>query len=140
MTDASDRAFIATMCDYADAQLDRYRADADAQILAIKEEWSSNAASQMAESEARVRRLQEDSLAWLRSRYDDEPRKLAGSGDHREEATASAASPGTGHSPRTQQPGQHELELAEAARIRNLTMQQFAIERQTLIRSGKGIF
>ncbi len=131
------------MCDYADAALARAAAQMEAQVTALREEWSCNAAHQVAAAEARTRQLQEDSLQWLRSRADDGDQGAhidVAAGDHRGDASATAAaSYGTGHGPR-QQPTQHEQELAEASRLKNMTMQQFALERQQLIRSGRGMF
>ena len=70
---ASERAYVAAVCDNAADALDRFQAEANAQILAIKEEWNSSAAHQNAPVESATRQRQEDNLAWLRSHAMTEP-------------------------------------------------------------------
>ena len=60
------------MLDYRDAQLDRARERAQAELDALLEEWSSNAADQAAAAEAASRQRQESHIEWLRSLAGDD--------------------------------------------------------------------
>ena len=129
-----ERAYVQARLDHADRQLDQASAAMRADLDRLAESWRSGAAQQLADHETRMRKLDEDHQAWLRSLYadDDEPaltHELAGAED---------AAVSSGHRP--QQPNAHEVEMAEAARIRSLSMQDWAVERQRLIRANPGMF
>ena len=72
MNNAGERAYVAAVCDNATAALDRARERAQAELDALLEEWSSNAAHQAAAAEAATRQRQEAHIEWLRSLTGDD--------------------------------------------------------------------
>lgn len=111
---------MAAVCDNAMDALDRFQANANAQILALKEEWSTSAATEPSPDLQRA--PQGASIA---------------PGHH-------PVSPGVAEpagQPTQPTPDPWATELAEAERIRSLSWEQYADERQARgIGSPAGLF
>ena len=131
---ASERAYVAAVCDNAADALDRFQAEANAQILAIKEEWNSSAAHQNAPVESATRQRQEDNLAWLRSHAMTEPAPTD-TRDIRQQGAfvleANPVSSGAG-SAGPAAPDPRQLELARAQAIKDMSLEEFARLRTDL--------
>ena len=136
MSSAGDRAYVASMLDYRDAQLDRARAEMDRRVNELRDEWSAGVAHQVAAAEAASRQRQETHVEWLRSLIgDDATKDVARAGGRGADAPVLTDAPPVGHIPQPAQPTQpdpREAELAEAARIRGLSMPAWAEERERL--------
>lgn len=136
--------YVRAMIDVYDARFESATADLTARVDALREEWSSNAADQVAASEARIRQIQEDNLIWLRSRYgddgDERPQDVAGAAGHGADGASSVltGTPG-GHNQRPPQPNPND-EIERARAIRDMSMQDWSEVRKTLIRTSGGLF
>ncbi len=151
MSHDPERAYVAAVLDGQAVQLDRATTALRAELDAIREDWSTTVAHQVASSEARIRQMHEDNLTWLRSRYADDsdegPQDVAGAAGPGADGASSVltGTPG-GHNQRSPQPTLDRWMAAaieadqEADRIRGLSMQDYAVERQRLIRSDRGMF
>lgn len=94
-----ERAYVQSRLDHADHQLNEAAAEMEAQVNALRESWSSGYAEQLADHEVRMRKLDEDHQAWLRSLYTDagdEPAHadVAGGQGHAPAGRNAPASPG----------------------------------------------
>lgn len=117
----------------------------------LAESWRSGADQMAAESQQRMAQMAADQQAWLRSLYDGDtdegpqPKDQSQARGGASRAGWSPASP-AGPGPDSGQPLTFEdvraAEMAEADRIRNLSLQDFAVERERLIRSrtSRGMF
>lgn len=130
---------VVVALDLEQARLDQYRANMAARLDAYASDSATRTAEMIRGHQERLRQLEEDQRAWLKSLYDgDEPapspnvgQGLGASGP----ALAPAPGPGPG-----QPPNPHAVELEEAERIRDLTLAEYAAERQRHIRPGQGLF
>jgi hypothetical protein len=143
LSSVGDRAYVAHMLDYRDAQLDRARAEMDRRVSELRDEWSAGVAHQVAAAESATRQRQEARIEWLRSLTgDDVTKDVAGAGGLGVGTSASTGTP-VGHNPQPEQPTQPDpwaAELAEAERIRSMPMGLWAEERQRLVRPNQGMF
>lgn len=121
MSDHHDWVMVAASYDRADAALDRAKAEMDSRLADLKEEWSSNAALQVAALEARARQRQEAQVAWLRARADGESapaQDVAGTGGPGVGVSVPRDAP-VGHDPRSPQPPTQQ-EMAAAVKAMDL--------------------
>jgi hypothetical protein len=131
-----ERALVQGLLDIADDRLADATAVMRADLDRLAESWRAGYAQQLADHEARMRKLDEDHQAWLRSLYaddDSEPQPTqdvaaGGLGD----APASSSSGTDGHGPRQQPDPRVAAELAEAERIRSMPMNEYAAMRAEL--------
>ncbi len=138
MNSAGERAYVAAVCDNATAALDRARERAQAELDALLEEWSSNAAHQAAAAEAATRQRQEAHIEWLRSLTGDDASTDVRQIPRDASEPGVPAPPGAGSAGPPTDP--YAAELAEAERIRTMPMDLWAEERQRLVRSDQGMF
>ncbi len=146
MSSAAEEAYVRSMVEHLDARFESARAEMDRRVTELRDEWSAGVAHQVAASEERIRRIQEENISWLKSRAgaDDASVDVAAAGrevDDGPSVREDAASVGhTGPQQRSTRPDPWAAELAEAERIRNMPMDLWAEERQRLVRSGQGMF
>jgi hypothetical protein len=129
------------MLDVIGDRLDAGRASAAAEVDQYLANLREGVARQVTESEARMQKIRDDRAAWLNSLYDDEPVPTdvaQGQVDASAAGSSPASPPGSGPG----QPNRHADELAEAERIRSMSMQDYARERQRLraSTSNRGMF
>lgn len=108
-----------------------------------RESWaldSTSTGDMIREHNARMRELEEQHRAWLSGYLKDASGEADEPAPTQNVAGAEGATVPAGHRP--PQPNPHAAELAEAERIRNLSLQDFAVERERLIRSrtSRGMF
>ncbi len=136
-----ERALVQSMLDLADHKLDRATAEMSAELDLYRDDWSTRTAEMMRAHEDRVRQMRNDQAAWLKSFYGeaDEPAPTPDVGQGLgASATGPAPAPGPGPG---QPPNPHAAELAEAERIRDMPMGEYAQERQRMIRAtSRGMF
>lgn len=143
--DAAERAYVQSMLDHADHQLDRARAEMTASLDLYRDDWSTRHAEMTRAHNERMQRMCDGQAAWLNSFYDDgevTPTQDVAQGQvvHPPPGSSPApasppAGPGSG-----QPPNPHAAELEEAERIRDMPMSEWAAERQRLIRPNQGMF
>ena len=127
--------------DRIDAGQASIAADVDQYLASLRE----GVARQVAESEARIAAGRDATAHWLQNFYDDDAEGVDTSVGPQISRDASGsggpATPGPGSAG---QPNSRDAELAEAEeaeRIRRLSLQDYAQERQRLIRAGSpGMF
>jgi len=130
---------VVVALDLEQARLDQYRADTQARLDAYASDAAARTAEMLQAHRDRVRQFEEDQRAWFKSLYDgDEPAPTnVGQGQTDAPATGPAPAPGPGPG----QPDPYTAELIEAERIKGLSMEAFAAERQRLIRQpNQGMF
>jgi hypothetical protein len=137
---------VVVALDLEQARLDQYRADTQARLDAYASDAAARTAEMLQAHRDRVRQFEEDQRAWFKSLYDgDEPAPTDVGQQEPSRQGASSRGPATPAGPRPAgqpiNPHAAELaELAEAERIKGLSMEAFAVERQRLIRPNQGMF
>ena len=131
MSHDAERAYVASVLDHRDAQLERARAEMDRRVSELRDEWSAGVAHQVAAAEAAARQRQEARIEWLRSLAGDDDAANEPPAGSRTDASASTANP-AGHSDSRQEPDPRAAELAEVSRLKALSMSDYAEERERL--------
>jgi hypothetical protein len=137
--DAEQAAYVQRMLDHRAARLADATAAMQADLDRLRESWACGAYS-VAGHEDRMQRMRDDTARYLKglSCAADEPAPIDVAGGHRDR---SGPSPASRQGPR--QPDPHAAALAEAARLKSLSLTAYAEERQRLIRastSARGLF
>jgi hypothetical protein len=133
---------VVVALDLEQARLDQYQADMQARLDAYASDAATRTADMLQAHRDRVRQFEDDQRAWFKSLYGEAnepaPTQDVGQGQTDAPATGPAPAPGPG-------PGRpinpNTAELIEAERIKGLSMEAFAAERQRLIRQpNQGMF
>ncbi len=124
--------------------MERTRQSMAAELDLYRDDWSTRHAEMTRAHNERMQRMRDDQAAWLDSFYDDgEPAPTQDPQDQARGASAAGSSspamPGGGPGP-GQPINPHAVDLEESERIRDLTMAEYAAERQRLIRPNQGMF
>jgi hypothetical protein len=137
--DSAEDRYTRAMLDVIGDRLDASRTSAAAEVDAYLANLREGVAQQVAESAARIQQTRAEQAAWMASLYSDEPDE--GTPTDVAHAQTGASAPGLPASPRGSGHGQltHADELAEAARIRSLSLREYAQERERLIRPGQPV-
>jgi hypothetical protein len=129
-----ERAYVAARLDHADDRLADATASMRADLDRLAESWRAGVAQQLADHEARMRKLDEDHQAWLRSLYDDggpQPAsKPARQEPQQEVSHGEPASPGPVPAGRPDPAYAAEMERAQA--IAEMSMADYAAMREEL--------
>jgi hypothetical protein len=124
MNETAERIYVQSMVELADARREAVAASMQADIDRLRDQWATSYAEQ--------RQRHEDRLTAIRATIHGEapPPNLAGAGTG-VGASASTSTP-SGHTTQPQQPiDPWAAELAESARIRSLSWEDYATERQS---------
>jgi hypothetical protein len=141
-----ERALVQSRLDLADARLAQTAAEMATELDLYRDDWSTRTAEMMWAHEDRVRQIRDDQAAWLDSFINGETGEVSHTDVGQGQvvlgapATGWSSPAGPGGPGPGQPPNPHAVELAEAERLRDLTMAEYAAERQRLIRSNQGMF
>jgi hypothetical protein len=142
-----ERAYVQSMLELADRKLDQARAEALAELDLYRDDFTSRNAEMQRAHRERLAAIRAETDQYIKSLYGeaDEPAPTQDVGQ--QEPSRQDASPSRGPAtpagprPAGQPIDPHTAELEEAARIKGLSMQAFADERQRLIRRpNQGMF
>jgi hypothetical protein len=137
-----ERAYVQSMLDLADRQLDRARAEMAAELDLYRDDWTSRHAEQLQGHQARMDAMRAETARFLNGEA-DEPAPTQDVGQQepsRQDASSRGPATPAGPRPAGQPINPHAAELEEAERIRNLPMSEWAAERQRLIWPNQGMF
>ena len=126
-----ERAYVAAMLDNADDRLAEATAAMRADLDRLADSWQAGVAQQLADHETRLAQIRDDQARWVNSLYGDDdegPHELAGGQGDAPAGRNAPATPG----PVPRQPDPHVAELAEAARLRAMSMNEYAALRAEL--------
>jgi len=137
-----ERAWVQSRIADLDHRLDQTAAEMASALDLYRDDWSTSTNEMMRAHAEQMQRLRDDQAAWLANFTNGEAGEPAPTQDVGQGHGASATGPAPAPGPGPGQPNPHAAELAEAERIRNLSLQDFAVERERLIRSrtSRGMF
>jgi hypothetical protein len=144
----AERALVQSRLARMSTDLQRARADQDSALQHLRELWREGFERDLADHQKRLEALRAEQAAWFSNFVDGEATEPASTpdvvvrpGPRGAPLPSPSGSSQDGHSPAGQRPQDpHAAELAEASRIKGLSMQAFAAERQRLIRADQSIF
>jgi hypothetical protein len=132
---------VVVALDLEQARLDQYQADMQARLDAYASDSATRTAEMIQAHQERVRQFEDDQRAWFKSLYDGEPAPTnVGQGQLGASATGWSSPAGPGGPGPGQPPNPHPVELEEAERLHDLTLAEYAAERQRHIRPNQGLF
>ena len=137
-----ERAYVQSRLDDLDHRLEQSAAEMQAGLDLYRDDWSTRTAEMQRAHQARLDAIRAETDAYIKNMYGEAneptPTPNVGQGHADAPATGPAPAPGPG-------PGQpinpYEADRIEAERIKGLSMEAFAAERQRLIRQpNQGMF
>ena len=135
-----ERALVQSLLDVADDRLNDTIRAMETDINRLRDSWATTYQETRRASDERVAATQRDLRAWLSARATADGEVPSDPRQAPRGASLAGAPVRPGAVPAGPPIDPREAELAEAARIRNLSMQDWAIERQSLIRADRGTF
>ena len=130
--DAAERAWVQQRLASLADRFDQAAAEMAADLDLYRDDWSSRHAEQLQAHNERMRQMEADQAAWFKNWYDgDDESAPTDVGRGQVDASAAGSSPATPPGPGPGQPI-HAAELAEAERIRSMSMAEYAARRAEL--------
>ena len=136
-----ERAEIVARLDIADARHDETIRAMETDINRLRDSWAAGYAAQLQAHETRLAQIRSETSRFIEGLYSNDEGPHEPAQGQQRDASSAGSSPASGGAADPGQPDPtYAAELAEAERIRNLSMQDFAVERQRMIRANQGMF